>query len=59
VREWLEGHGATEQAELLTQANAERLLRNEPLLAVPPLRLPASPLARLRAWVSARVGPTS
>jgi protein-tyrosine phosphatase len=57
VREWLEAQGAPEHASLLTQANAERLLRNEALVPVPPLRLPASPLARLRAWVSARVVP--
>ena len=59
AREWLEAQGAAEHAALLTHTNPERLLRNERLLPVPPLRLAASPLARLRAWVSTRTRPTT
>jgi len=59
AREWLEAQGATEHGELLTRTNPERLLRNERMLPVPPLRLAASPLARLRAWVSTRTRPTT
>lgn len=54
VREWLLAHDAAEQAELLVRANAERLLRNEPVAPVPPLALPTTPLARLRAWMTGR-----
>lgn len=57
ARDWLVAHGGAEQAELLTKTNPERLLRNERVLPVPPLRLPEGPIARLRTWVAARVRP--
>jgi protein-tyrosine phosphatase len=56
ARDWLREHGADEQAELLTRANPERLLRNERPLPVPPFVLAAGPLGRLRSWLAARVG---
>lgn len=37
ARRWLEEAGAPEHAELLTRANAERLLRDERTIPVPPL----------------------
>ena len=54
ARAWLTEHGGTEQAALLTQVNPERVLRDEPMVPVPPLELPAGPLARLRTWMQRR-----
>lgn len=49
VRSWLEEIGAAEQAALLTTENPRRLLADEPLLPVPPLRLAKGFLDRLRS----------
>jgi protein-tyrosine phosphatase len=49
VRRWLEEHDAAGVATLLTRTNPERLLRNEPMLPVPPLSVRHGVLARLRA----------
>ncbi len=48
ARRWLCEHGAAEQATLLTETNPERLLRNEPVLPVPPAPVRDGTLARLR-----------
>jgi hypothetical protein len=44
--------GASEQAELLTAANAERLLADDPLLPVPPRRLRRGLLVRLKEMLA-------
>jgi protein-tyrosine phosphatase len=54
ARDWLLELGAEEQAGLLTEANAARLLRNEPPLAVPPLEARRGMLTRLRALFGGR-----
>lgn len=46
--------GAAAAAELLTRTNPERLLRNESLLPVPPVRIDRPWLARLRHVLGAR-----
>ena len=48
ARRWLEECGAEEQAQLLTHANAERLLAGAELLPVPPVRLDRGMMFRLR-----------
>lgn len=48
ARRWLAEQGACEQATLLTETNPERLLRNEPVLPVPPAPVRDGTLARLR-----------
>jgi protein-tyrosine phosphatase len=48
ARRWLVERGACEQAALLTETNPERLLRNEPVLPVPPAPVRDGRLARLR-----------
>ena len=48
TRTWLMEQGATEQAELLTHTNAERLLANEPVLPVPPLPVEPGLFGRLK-----------
>ena len=48
ARRWLAEQGAGEQATLLTETNPERLLRNEPVLPVPPAPVRDGALARLR-----------
>ena len=58
ARRWLEDHGAAEQAVLLTDTNPERLLRNEPVLAVPPAPVRAGALGRLRELIGALPRPT-
>lgn len=58
ARDWLVSHGGADHAELLTRTNPERLLRNEPVLPVPPLVLRAGPLDRLKTWIAARMHAT-
>ena len=48
VRAWLGEHGAAEEGTLLTKTNPDRLLRNEPMLPVPPVTIRRGALARLR-----------
>ena len=54
ARRWLEELGAVEQAELLTATNPGRVLADDPVLPVPPVRLDRGMLARLRALVFGR-----
>jgi protein-tyrosine phosphatase len=49
ARDWLTEIGADEQATLLTETNASRLLADEPPLPVPPLETRRGMLTRLRA----------
>jgi len=49
AREWLLELGAAEQATLLTETNAARLLANEPTLPVAPVEVSRGLLTRLRA----------
>jgi protein-tyrosine phosphatase len=48
ARRWLEQHGATEQARLLTHTNAARLLADDPPLPVAPVRRAGGMLSRLK-----------
>lgn len=48
ARLWLTEMGAEEHAQILTHANAARVLADEPTLPVPPLRLPRNVFRRLR-----------
>jgi protein-tyrosine phosphatase len=48
ARLWLDEIGATEQARLLTDTNPGALLRDEPLHAVPPVKLDEGGFGRLR-----------
>jgi protein-tyrosine phosphatase len=54
ARAWLLDLGAEEQAQLLTETNASRLLANEPPLPVPPLEPRRGMLTRLRALFGSR-----
>lgn len=54
ARDWLLDMGAEEQAQLLTETNAARLLANEPPLPVPPLEPQRGMLSRLRALFGGR-----
>ncbi|MDQ3950902.1 MAG: hypothetical protein M3282_11235, partial [Gemmatimonadota bacterium] len=54
ARDWLLDMGAAEQAQLLTETNAARLLANEPPLPVPPLEPQRGMLSRLRALFGGR-----
>jgi protein-tyrosine phosphatase len=54
AREWLLDMGAEEQAQLLTETNASRLLANEPPLPVPPLEPRRGMLTRLRELFGGR-----
>jgi protein-tyrosine phosphatase len=55
ARRWLEEAGAAEQAELLTRANAERLLAGQPTIPVAPLeRIERGMLARFRELLLGR-----
>jgi len=47
ARDWLLAEATPEHAELLTRTNAQRLLNNEPTLAVPPIRRSAGVFSRL------------
>jgi protein-tyrosine phosphatase len=49
ARDWLKEIGADEQAALLTETNAARVLSNEPPLPVPPVEPRRGMLTRLRA----------
>lgn len=49
ARDWLTEIGAAEQATLLTETNASRVLANEQPLPVPPVEIRRSVLARLRS----------
>ena len=48
ARRWVLEHGTAEQAELLTRTNAERLLADQPVLPVGPVRVARSLGGRLR-----------
>jgi len=48
ARQWLIEIGATEQIDLLTRENARRLLRNEPVVPVPPFEKARGMFDRLR-----------
>jgi protein-tyrosine phosphatase len=48
ARRWIEDRGAPEQARLLTHTNALRLLADEPVLPVAPMRIPGGVFSRLR-----------
>jgi protein-tyrosine phosphatase len=54
ARDWLLDIGADEQARLLTETNASRLLANEPPLPVPPLEPRRGMLTRLRGLFGSR-----
>jgi protein-tyrosine phosphatase len=54
ARDWLLELGAQEQAELLTETNAARLLANEPPVQVPPIERRRGVLTRLRALLGGR-----
>jgi protein-tyrosine phosphatase len=54
ARDWLLELGADEQAALLTETNAARLLANEPTLPVEPVDKPRGMLARLRGLLAGR-----
>ena len=54
TRRWLEEQGADEQAELLVDTNARRLLANEPVLPVPPLPVEPGLLSRLKQLLLGR-----
>jgi protein-tyrosine phosphatase len=47
AREWLLQNGTPAHAELMTETNARRLLADEPVLPVPPLRRAGGVLSRL------------
>jgi protein-tyrosine phosphatase len=51
ARRWLEEMGAEEHASLLTAVNAERVLRNAPVIPAPPLKLARGVFWRLRELV--------
>lgn len=54
ARQWLVEIGADEQIQLLTRENAARLLRNEPVLPVPPLVRERGMFDRLRELIFGR-----
>jgi protein-tyrosine phosphatase len=54
ARDWLLELGAEEQARLLTDTNASRILGNEPPLPVPPLEPRRGMLTRLRRFFGTR-----
>lgn len=56
TRTWLEEQGASEQAQLLTHTNAERLLANQPVLPVPPLPVESGLFGRLKQLLLRRGG---
>jgi len=49
--EWLERHGAGAQAELMAVENPRRILADEPMAPVPPLRLRRSWYSSLKAFI--------
>lgn len=54
ARVWLEEMGAIEHAQMLTHANAARVLADQPTLPVPPLRLGRGVMYRLRELLFGR-----
>ena len=54
ARLWLDELGANEHAQMLTHANASRLLADEPTLPVPPLPLDRGVFQRLRELLFGR-----
>jgi protein-tyrosine phosphatase len=58
ARLWLQEMGAREQAELLTSVNARRLLTNERVIPVAPVRLEQGLMRRLRSVLRGRARPT-
>jgi protein-tyrosine phosphatase len=54
ARRWLEEMGAEEHAQLLTHVNAARVLGDEPMIPVPPLRLAGRVFTRLRELLFGR-----
>jgi len=56
-RAWLTEMGATEQAELLTATNARRLLTDQPVIPVGPIRLHQSLMRRLSSFLRGRPRP--
>lgn len=54
ARVWLEEMGADEHAQVLTHANASRVLADEPVIPVPPLRLGRGMIHRLRELLFGR-----
>jgi protein-tyrosine phosphatase len=54
ARDWLTEIGAPEQARLLTNTNAERLLRGDIVLPVPPVEMRKGVIARLKEIVFGR-----
>jgi protein-tyrosine phosphatase len=58
ARQWLIEMGAVEQAELLTSVNARRLLANESVIPVGPVRLHQSLMRRLKSFLRGRARPT-
>ena len=54
ARRWLEEIGADEQASLLTRFNAERVLGDEPVIPVSPIRLDRGVFRRLRELMFGR-----
>jgi protein-tyrosine phosphatase len=51
VRDWLAEIGAAEQARILAEENPRRVLADEPVLAVPPIRFRRGVFERLRELV--------
>ncbi len=59
ARQWLTEMGATEQADLLTAVNARRLLADEPVIPVGPVRLHQSLMRRLSSFLRGRPRPAT
>ena len=54
VRRWLDELGAHDAGALLTRENGRRLLADEPVAPVPPVRVPGGPIVRLRELLRGR-----
>jgi protein-tyrosine phosphatase len=54
VRDWLRKYGSEEHATLLTKTNAERLLNDQEMLPVAPLRLDSGLIGALRRLILGR-----
>jgi protein-tyrosine phosphatase len=54
IHDWLSEQGAAEHATLLTEINPRRVLSNQAILPVPPVRVGQGLLARLRELVRGR-----
>jgi protein-tyrosine phosphatase len=57
ARAWLEEMGAVEQAHLLTSVNARRLLADQPVIPVGPVRFQHGLMRRLRSFLRGRARP--